>query len=154
MATDGPSPRRDVVLRALPVADFLALQVHFDDMVRELQLIEVGRSQGLATSVALRELALEVHHDIAGDRGRLHEQALLARERGATRADVVIDLGPRAVTEVGRLVGLVEEMDAQSRAGHLLAAPAPPPLLALLRWLADEVDGQLRVGRDPRPFPG
>ncbi len=150
--TPAAEPRRDVRLLGLPVAEFLGLQVHFDDVVRELQLIEVGRSQGLTTSGALRALAVEVQHDISGDRRRIHEQALAAQASGDDTVDVVIDLGPRAVADVGRLVGLVEEVDAQSRAGNLLTPPAPPRLLDLLRWLADEVAGQLRDGRPPRPY--
>jgi len=148
----GPDQLRQTVhLLDVPVRDFVQLQVYFDDMVREMQLIAVGvGDRGAAARLA--DLAVYVQHDIAGHRNVLHAEVLAAQDRGLVTVDLSIDLLPSSVPDAERLVEVAEALDAQSRSGLLLTAPASPVVLDVLRWIVDEVDGQLIDQRAPRPY--
>lgn len=143
--------RRTVELQQIPIREFVVLQVYFDDMVRELQLIEVGRSDEGAGQ-RLADLATFVQHEIAGARNLVHIHALAAEEEGETHFDTGLELLPRSVEDAHRLIDVVEALDEQSRNGVLLTAPAAPVVLDLLRWVVDEIEGQLMYGRSPKPF--
>jgi len=155
----GPSPtaedeatRRIVHLRGVPIRDFVHLQVYFDDMVREMQLIAVGRSDRGAAG-RLADLAVYVQHDIAGHRNILYAEALQAEAAGLDRLDMGVNLLPSSVPDARRLIEVAEELDAQSRNGLLLTAPASDAVLDVLRWIVEEIEGQLMDGRPPRTCP-
>lgn len=144
-------PRRTIHFVGVPISDFVNLQVYFDDMVREMQLIAVGVDDGNAAG-RLADLAVYVQHDIAGNRNTLHAQALAAEATGATHVDLTLDLLPVSVTDARRLIGVVTALDAQSRSGQMLTAPASPLVLNVLEWLVEEVERQLGAGLPPRPY--
>lgn len=144
--------RSPVTLAGMPVARFIALQEHFDGLVRELQLVAVGQGQGLATSARLADLALYVQLDIADERRILHEQVVVALEQDLPIVDVHIDLRSTGITGAWQMVEVFEAIDSASRDGFLLTGPADPDLVALLRWIATEVEAQVRDGRPPVRF--
>jgi len=144
--------RRPVELRGVPIREFVHLQSYFDDMVREMQLIAVG-SSGEGAAVRLADLAIYVQHDIAGHRNLLHADALAAEADGQTHVDLEVHLLPASLPDARRLIEVAEELDQQSRRGLLLTAPASEIVLDVLRWIVEEVEGQLLTSRPPRPFP-
>jgi len=144
--------RRTVRLIGVPIHQFVQLQIYFDDMVREMQLIAVGvGDKGAAGRLA--DLAVYVQHDIAGHRNLIHAEALGAAAEGRTHVDVTLQLLPASVPDAHRLVEVAEALDAQSRSGLLLTAPASPEVIGVLRWIVSEVTDQIEAGRHPTPYP-
>lgn len=143
--------RHRVQFLGVPVAEFSDLQVYFDDMVREMQLIAVGHG-GEGAAGRLADLAVFVQHDIAGHRNALHARVMEAAARGAVAVDLDLHLHLSSVPDARQLVEVVEALDAQSRSGLLLTAPASEAVIEVLRWIVDEVEGQLGEGRAPQSF--
>jgi len=143
--------RRTVHLLCVPLAVLVELQLYFDDMVRELQLIAVGQADAGAAH-RLHRLAVHTQHEIARARNDLHVQARAGLDAGEPVADLVVDLRPSAVAASRALIPLVEAFDEASRDGDLLAAPCTPGARALLEWIVDEIEVQLVVGEAPTPF--
>jgi hypothetical protein len=146
-----PPPRRTVHLLAVPLEMLVELQLYFDDMVRELQLIAVGRADAGAAN-RLHRLAVHTQHEIARARNDLHVQARAGLDAGEPIADLVVDLRPSAVAASRALIPLVEAFDEASREGSLLAAPCTPEARQLLEWIVAEIEVQLVAGERPRPF--
>jgi len=144
-------PRRTVHLLAVPLEVLVELQLYFDDMVRELQLIAVGQADAGAAH-RLHRLAVHTQHEIARARNDLHVQARAGLDAGEPVADLVVDLRPSAVAASRALIPLVDAFDEASRVGELLAAPCTPRARQLLEWIVDEIEVQLVIGETPKPF--
>jgi hypothetical protein len=146
-----PPPRREVLLRAVPLEPLVELQLYFDDMVRELQLIEVGRGEaGIADR--LHRLAVHTQHEIARARNDLHVQARAGLDAGEVVSDLVVDLRPSAVAASRALIPLVDGFDELSGSGSLLTSPCSAEARQLLEWIVDEIERQLVSGRAPQPY--
>lgn len=143
--------RRPVRLLGVPLHDLMVLQSYFDDMVRELQLMAVGRA-GKGAGVRLRDLAIYTQHEIARARGDLHEQASAADDAGLTHADLAVGIRPSGVDGARVLIDVLAALDAESRSGRMLTGPADPVVFELLRWIVAEVEAQVVDGREPQPF--
>jgi hypothetical protein len=143
--------RRTVHLLCVPLAVLVELQLYFDDMVRELQLIAVGHADAEAAH-RLHRLATHTQHEIARARNDLHVQARAGLDAGEEIADLVVDLRPSGVAASRALLPLVDAFDDASRGGELLAAPCTPQARHLLEWIVDEIELQLVSGAPPRPF--
>jgi hypothetical protein len=148
-----PEPRRPVHLKAVPLDDLIALQLYFDDMVRELQLIAVGAADDRA-AYRLHRLAIHTQHEIARARNDLHVQAQVHLREDRHVADLVVDLRPSAIQATQALVPLVDAFDEASRSGTLLTNPCSDGGRRLLEWLVEEVEAQLEADRPPQPYPG
>jgi hypothetical protein len=148
-----PVPRQPVHLNAVPLDELMALQLYFDDMVRELQLIAVGAADDRA-AYRLHRLAIHTQHEIARARNELHLQAQTHLEQGRHVADLVVDLRPSAVQATQALIPLVDAFDDASRSGTLLTTPCTDGSRKLLMWMVDEVEAQLQTARAPQPYPG
>ena len=126
-----PPPRREVLLQEVPLEPLVELQLYFDDMVRELQLIEVGRGEaGIADR--LHRLAVHTQHEIARARNDLHVQARAGLDAGEVVSDLVVDLRPSAVAASRALHPArrrVRRAERERRAPHLavLRRQARPP---------------------------
>ena len=150
-STVEPPPRRTVHLLAVPLEVIIELQLYFDDMVRELQLIAVGQADAGAAH-RLHRLAMHTQHEIARARNDLHVQARAGLDAGEEISDLVVDLRPSGVAASRALLPLVDAFDDASRGGELLAAPCTPKARHLLEWIVDEIELQLVSGNPPRPF--
>jgi len=146
-----PTPRRPVRLKAVPLDELVALQLYFDDMVRELQLIAVGAADDRA-AYRLHRLAIHTQHEIARARNDLHVQARARLDDGQRVADLVVDVRPSAVQATQALIPLVEAFDEASRNGMLLTAPCSAACRQLLEWMVVEVERQIEADGEPRPF--
>jgi len=148
-----PEPRRAVHLNAVPLDELVSLQLYFDDMVRELQLIAVGAADDRA-AYRLHRLAIHTQHEIARARNVLHVQAQAHIDEGRHVADLVVDLRPSAVQATQALIPLVDAFDDASRSGTLLTTPCSDGSRRLLTWMVEEVEAQLETNRAPQPYPG
>ena len=69
-----------------------------------------------------------------------------------TLVDFTGALLPEAAVLIQRVVDQFEELNWFSSHGQLLTIGASPIVMATVRWMREEVVGQLVEGRDPKPF--
>ncbi|MBI2709614.1 MAG: hypothetical protein HYX34_07945 [Actinobacteria bacterium] len=147
-----PGGHRTVLLLGVPVSRFRSFDMHFDDLVRELQLIAVGNDQGLDTDARLRELARGLETGIANQRRDLTDQLLAAESAGLEEVDVTLRVGPYAAYAVRALALFVRQTDEHARAGRLLLPPTTTDHRHLLAWVVDQVTSQTEDGAPPVHF--
>jgi hypothetical protein len=135
----------------VPVQSFFALSSHFDDVVRELQLIDLSPAPSDEAMTGLRVTAEQLQATIAAQRTLLHQQALAAHLRGDEHIDLSLDVEATTADVIAALVDLLDAADALSRQGAMLTAPAAPGLIDLLRRIGRATDGKVDVdGAAPR----
>jgi anti-sigma regulatory factor (Ser/Thr protein kinase) len=146
-----------VSLIGYPVRLGLALQEHYDAVVRECQLLAAPRRQGasdlpanlveLARALAERYPA-ELSHFARPDPRRVAAEA---------RGDKTVDLDYSWSEDDGPLLQswqrIFDEVDVHARAGDLLVPGISTELARLRGWALTEFADQPR-GALPRPWPG
>jgi hypothetical protein len=120
---------RPVRLDGVPTALYLRLHAQLDDLLRELELLDVGGDYGLPPYWQ-----------------SAWEQAEAAERDGREHVDLELNLPP---DEAARLSTLLEQADALTRAGLLLTASMPPAVRELGDWLVEELSGRLRDHPEP-----
>lgn len=123
---------------------------HHADLIREFQLIAMGAELDGAEHKPLpgrlADLINEMLRDYRGVQSANLAQAQEARERGEQQITLVMDLPEAAIDAVQHICGALEEADAYCREGDsLLTLSAPPEVVALRRWFADEIGRQIRA---------
>lgn len=149
---DGSRPVR---LDGVPVGLARAATVHRNDMIRELQLIEVGRRQGIEEPSQLYDLAELLRADLEWLRDEIGARSIWSDPDAApgSLVDIVIETAPDSALRMRRVVERFEELNQLSRHGQLLAEEASADAMQLIRWVADEMTGQLLEGRHAHPCP-
>ncbi len=143
-----------VRLVGVPVQLFVRLQLHIDELLRELEIIEMGQAGGTSQGDArLRALVRELLGLYVEERQAVRAQAEQAAAIGARRVDMEVALPPEAVGHGEELLRLFEEADELSRQGLLLTVPADEELAAFRRWIMAEVSAQVRGNAAPTPCP-
>lgn len=143
-----------VRLLGLPTALYIALHLHVDDLLRELEIISLGASSGaVAVPAEVRDVTRELLARYSETRQSAWQQAEAAQRRGGDTVDIEVTVPVAGVDAVQELVDLFDRADALCREGVLLTLPAPPELVELRHWTADEVMRQVRLGAEPRPYP-
>ncbi|HVF74751.1 MAG TPA: hypothetical protein VM938_06855 [Acidimicrobiales bacterium] len=143
-----------VRLVGIPAADFVRLHLHVDDLMRELEIIDVGHRAGVASAPAeLRDLMRRLLLHYAEAREAAWAQAEAATADGRATVDMELELPVEAADAAVKLTTLFEHADELSRAGILLTMPTPPELQELRRWTTTEVCRQLQEGATPCPYP-
>ncbi len=131
-----------------------------NDMIRELQLIELGQSlddvgpSGLDPVAKVLRSDLEWLRDEFVGHFRSVDEGVAVDGMASSDAltDFVADLRPDAAVRIKSVVDRFEELNWFSSHGLLLTLEASPVVMDLIRWLRDEAFGQLVEGRPPRPF--
>ena len=140
------SPDEPVHLLAVPLEVLVELQLYFDDMVRELQLIAVGQADDRGGLPA--PPPRDAH--AARDRPRPQRPPRAGAgglDAGRARSPTSSSTCARARWRPSRaLIPLVDAFDEASRGGDLLTAPCTPSARRLLEWIVDEIEVQLVVG--------
>jgi hypothetical protein len=147
-------------LSGVPLLEGQAVIMFRNDMIRELQLIELGQDlEGVGPSEldsvakVLRDDLEWLRDEFAGNFRAVDPDALVPPITDPDLlVDYVADLHPDAAIRIKRVVGHVEDLNWFSSHGQLLTVGASPVVMDLVRWLRDEAIGQLVEGRAPRPF--
>ncbi len=136
-----------VVLVGLPVERFDATVSYLGDVLRECQLLLVGRSQGTAGDAGLLELAQALVPELEGLREVFRSAEISAGDEGyrawaemrGTDAELLADLQVHLIRL--RVLG---------RGGEMLVA-SDPAISEFVTWVCEELADQLS-GRPPRPY--
>ena len=142
-----PHEHRTIVLDALPPALFDRAVTYLGDVLRECQLVLVGRSQGADTDPTLSNLAEGLVPDIEEMRDALEAADMRDNPDGTLRFETVLE-----VSQAGTLAHLqmqLVQLRLLGRGGGLLVE-SNPEVTELLAWIWDEAADQLH-GRPPRP---
>lgn len=148
-----------VRLEGVPTRVFLESQDHQHDLIRELQIIDLGERFDLALTDVSHELArlitdiLTRYSDV---RGATRRQALAALERGDDRVTLDVPVRPGMVAALHEWLQLLERADRLCADGQLLLLASRPEVRELRRWYVDEItrrvapDGLEQVQEPPR----
>lgn len=139
-------------LIAVPTRLILASEGNIEDLTRELQ---VARLSGRSSEAGrLLELATELLAHFEDASSALRRAAETAWEEGRRLIDWNLPLDPGSGPALRRVVELLEEVADHCRAGELLALAPSDEVLAVRRWMVEELVRQLAGERpSPCPFP-
>ena len=137
-----------------------AVVVYRNDMIRELQLIELGQGMESVGPSDLDPVAKDLRADLEWLRDEFSGHFRLLNPDAPvdptddpdSLIDYVAELRPDAAIRIKRVVDRFDELNWFSSHGQLLTASATPVVMDLVRWLRDEAIGQLIEGRAPRPY--
>ena len=137
---------QEVVLAEVPVQDLLAAEEHVDDVVRELQLVLLDPEPPAGPVTAERAVAERLDaaaREVAGVRAQVREQLEAAGAEGRAHVTLRLLLPPGAVGDAERYRDALEDAEALSARGELLALGALDRHAAVRRRHLDEVVAQL-----------
>lgn len=135
-----------VSIADVPVRLFLDSQDHQHDLIRELQLIQIGGRLDDATSEMSQRLAslisqvLAVYADV---RTSTREQALAALARGEDVVTLQVPIYPGMADALRDWLVLLEEADVLCRHGELLLLATTPEIRQLRRWYVEQLISQI-----------
>ena len=135
-----PPDLRPIRLLGVSLVTMREADIYISDVLRELQLIQLGLDQGIAVPNRLRQLALDLLPMLTWARD-LVAHAVIDAEDGSV-ADLRIQLPADAADSVVRLMGLVAELQFFARQGSLFVEPSDE-VLGMLEWFVSESIGQL-----------
>ena len=133
---------RVVVLTEVPVRLFLESQDHQHDLIRELQLINLGDRFDLGTRDSSPQLAdligtiLRRYHIV---RSATRAQAVAALERGEETLDLRVPVEPGMAEALRSWLRLLDRADEVCARGLLLLPPPSPAVQALRRDYVDRL---------------
>jgi anti-sigma regulatory factor (Ser/Thr protein kinase) len=142
-----------VRFRDVPITIFLALQEQNDAIHRDVDLVLIGRDEGLTSEVP--EDLLRLVHEMRSRFGRptsRHRAAVeTAARQGRTTVDLEEWLSPSGVVSSYQYVKLLERIEAYAGRGRLLVGRPAEATVQLRRWFADQVAAQ--VNGAPNTWP-
>lgn len=137
-----------VRLEDVPVRAFLESQDHQHDLVRELQLIQMGDRFDIGTAEVSHRLARLISDILSrynGVRSVTRDQMMAALERGEQSAPLDVPVYPGIVEALRAWLALLEEADHLCRHGELLMLATPPEIRSLREWYVSEITARLSV---------
>ena len=150
---DEAAELRPVVLLNVPVSIYVALNLHVDQLLHELQTATGGHWGQAAVSQRLHRLITRSLESQTAARASAWIQAREAMAAGGARADIELSVPAAATTANRQLLELLEEADSLCAAGELLTLPMAPEVRELQRWVGEELSSQLQFGSGPRRCP-
>lgn len=135
-----------ICLPNVPVRLFLESQDHQHDLIRELQLIEIGGGIDQATtevSQRLAHLITEVLASYDAVRSSTREQARAALIRNEHVVTLRVPVHPGMAAALRRWLKLLEQADQLCRHGELLLVASSPEVRRLRRWYVEQLTDQL-----------
>lgn len=137
---------RTVRIMDVPAAEFVRLQHHVDDLLREFEIIEIGAT---SATVPVPQEVWAVTSELLGryadTRASAWQQAAAAEQAGTVLVDLEVTMPTSAADDVEQLQRLFERADDLSRAGVLLTPEPAPALVKLRRRIAEEITAALRA---------
>ena len=131
-----------VRLEGVPTRLFLESQDHQHDLIRELQLIDIGErfdSAGGRSSQRVASLITEILAQYEDVRAVTRRQALAALERGDDVMSLDVPVRDGMADALRRWLELLEEADRLALDGELLLVPSGDAVRQLRRWYAAEI---------------
>jgi hypothetical protein len=143
---------RRIVFPPVRVEDFLSMQTHFEDVARELQLIEVGGHLGEDIPIHVSTLTDALARSRTAMRDEARRQAMVAFHAGQEefRLDLVLPVPSEPVVQA--MVDLFDQTDLWSERGVLLTPVAPPSARRALQLILDHLDS-VQAGDLPATSP-
>lgn len=156
--TSPPGPGSvTVCLLGYPVKLGLALQEHYDAVVRECQLLAAPRRDGATALppnlVELAKALTERYPTELQHLARPDPRRVAAEARGDETVDLEYSWSEDDVPLMEWWQRIFDEVDAHAQAGDLLVPGIPEELAKLRGWALTEFAEQPR-GRSPLPWPG
>lgn len=171
-----PAARHDeqvqVVLEDMPVTTFVAAKAHFEDVLREVQLILIADTAGRTGPrdrplVDAARCVDDAAQSFADGHGQLRAQVLAASARGDSVVTVRLQVSPTAVTAVRQLREAVDAIERLAQAtGGLLTLDPPvadgvnrrggtrPDYLSLMNYLDQIIEQLAATPQARRPQGG
>jgi hypothetical protein len=143
---DEPEAEGVVRLPGVPAQVFLESQDHQQDLIRELQLIEIGGRIDQETAHVSKRLAHlidEVLTDYSVVRSATRGQAVAALSRGEHVVTLHVPVVPGMSEALQRWLRLLEEADELCEKGELLLVAPSPEVRRLRRWYVEQLTNQL-----------
>jgi hypothetical protein len=152
-----PDDLFEVRLLEVPLALRERSRQHGAELLREMELISMGRATGTTHHQLPRrlvELAQELERVYGPYVGANTDELDAALDRGDdTLAEVVYHLPTSSVALVRHVEDILREVDDYCRAGQELLTLAPPlDVVAYREWVTSQVLGQA-AGEPPTPWP-
>jgi anti-sigma regulatory factor (Ser/Thr protein kinase) len=142
-----------VRFRDVPIATFLTLQEQNDAIHRDVDLVLIGREEGLTSEVP--EDLLQLVHEMRTRFGRptsRHRAAVESAGReGRTTVDLEEWVSPTGVASSYQYVKLLEQIEAYAGRGHLLVGRPGQATVQLRRWFSDQVAAQVSGAQNVWP---
>lgn len=135
-----------VRLPGVPARVFLESQDHQQDLIRELQLIEIGGGIDQETAHVSKRLARligEVLTDYSSVRSTTRSQAVDALAAGDHVVTLHVPVVPGMSDALRRWLQLLEEADELCEKGELLLVAPSPEVRRLRRWYVEQLTNQL-----------
>lgn len=135
-------------LEGVPVRTFLESQDHQHDLVRELQLIQMGERFDTATAEVSHRLARLISDILSrydGVRSVTRDQMMAALERGEAVAPLEVPIYPGIGEALRDWLALLEEADQICQHGELLLLATPPEIRSLRSWYVAEITAKLQA---------
>ena len=145
-----------VHLLEFPVPVAAQARQHFEELMREFELIQAGAADGDAPEVPRR--LREMVHALTTRFASVSDEPRERVEDAIDRGDQVIDdhvmlLPPEAGPATQGLAAMLDEADEFCRNGqHLLTLATPAELVTYRRWYLGQVIAQVG-GAAPTPWP-
>lgn len=124
-----------VQLLAMPVTLYCAWQQHADALLREATLVALEADNGEREDYPLAGHALGALAEAASE-------VFTMRDADVVTADVTLDLSAQAVPWFPILRDLLGRATLFALAGQLLTPPSLPEIIAVRRWICDEIARQ------------
>ena len=145
-------------LLRFPLRVYVRSRAHFDELVREFQLVDIGRTAGTADERPLPrrllQLVEQITHQYQARVDAIDAIRAAAIARGEISIDMEYDAPVAARDAIATLMALMEECDDFCRTDeYLLTLATPPDIAAFRRWNIGQVIAQI-AGAEPTPWPG
>jgi anti-sigma regulatory factor (Ser/Thr protein kinase) len=139
-----------VEVRGVPLSEFLAFQVHYRELRREVRLLALAHESDYPLAKTLSDLFGSLDRDLRA--GIRSEDIESAQEAGETTTDLRVNM-PRATAQsIGRFLELLDLADAFCRDERLLSLARTPGQRRFQQWFLGEFVRQLN-GEAPLAWP-
>lgn len=148
-------PTRHAVLQGFPVRLWARQQAYYDELLREFNLILIGREQGGQSDAPVR--LVQLAQGLTAQYGPQLEAITKERQDAFDRGDLTVDSHVPLVDETPEVLASVTtvlaEVDEYCRNGDLLTLAMPADLAVLRDWSNTQILRQYD-GEPPSPWPG
>ena len=141
----------EIALVDFPVARYMQMQQHHDELLREFALIATNTETSKAPKDLLR-LADEMYERYGDAAGPFREGVAQAAAQGEVVTTLKLSIPFSTLRWTEDFLLLFEEADEYCRRGDLLTEPAPDEVTTFRRWMVGELIRQIRDGATPSPY--